>query len=184
MSGFTSSKFGRNQSVLSQIIYTLPSSVQYTDPVLPALLYISYLLACNFHIFPMLSHTVKWLDVEKLRAIINKTAKHANHIKRGRLAMCCLQSSTWFFFYRPALNRLSLPVVMVNSHCLCSQGWSKGVVFINGKNLGRYWSIGPQQTLYVPGPWLHRGDNQVEYFRQIHTCSFFVGVTSIQHSTF
>uniref|UniRef100_A0A7N6B212 Beta-galactosidase n=1 Tax=Anabas testudineus TaxID=64144 RepID=A0A7N6B212_ANATE len=40
-------------------------------------------------------------------------------------------------------------------------GWSKGVVFINGKNLGRYWSIGPQQTLYVPGPWLHRGDNQV-----------------------
>ena len=41
------------------------------------------------------------------------------------------------------------------------QGWVKGVVFINGKNLGRYWSIGPQQTLYVPGPWLHRGDNQV-----------------------
>uniref|UniRef100_A0A671VDY1 Beta-galactosidase n=1 Tax=Sparus aurata TaxID=8175 RepID=A0A671VDY1_SPAAU len=87
-------------------------------------------------------------------------------------------SSTWFFFYRPALNRLSLPVVMVNSHWLCSQGWSKGVVFINGKNLGRYWSIGPQQTLYVPGPWLHRGDNQVEYFRQIHTCSFFVDLTT------
>lgn len=50
---------------------------------------------------------------------------------------------------------------MVNIHWLFSQGWSKGVVFINGKNLGRYWSIGPQQTLYVPGPWLHRGDNQV-----------------------
>lgn len=77
-----------------------------------------------------------------------------------------------FFFYRSAFNRLSLPVVMVNSHWLCSQGWSKGVVFINGKNLGRYWSIGPQQTLYVPGPWLHRGDNQVEYFQQIYTCSF------------
>ncbi|XP_026234011.1 beta-galactosidase-1-like protein 2 [Anabas testudineus] len=45
-------------------------------------------------------------------------------------------------------------------------GWSKGVVFINGKNLGRYWSIGPQQTLYVPGPWLHRGDNQVIVFEE------------------
>ncbi|XP_073339077.1 beta-galactosidase-1-like protein 2 [Pagrus major] len=48
-------------------------------------------------------------------------------------------------------------------------GWSKGVVFINGKNLGRYWSIGPQQTLYVPGPWLHRGDNQVIVFEEQET---------------
>uniref|UniRef100_A0A3P8N6V3 Beta-galactosidase n=1 Tax=Astatotilapia calliptera TaxID=8154 RepID=A0A3P8N6V3_ASTCA len=49
-------------------------------------------------------------------------------------------------------------------------GWSKGVVFINGKNLGRYWSTGPQQTLYVPGPWLHRGDNQVLSLLQKHMC--------------
>ncbi|XP_028275000.1 beta-galactosidase-1-like protein 2 isoform X2 [Parambassis ranga] len=48
-------------------------------------------------------------------------------------------------------------------------GWSKGVVFINGKNLGRYWSIGPQQTLYVPGPWLHRGANQVIVFEEQET---------------
>lgn len=48
-------------------------------------------------------------------------------------------------------------------------GWGKGVVFINGKNLGRYWSIGPQQTLYVPGPWLRRGDNQVTVFEELET---------------
>ncbi|XP_038123835.1 beta-galactosidase-1-like protein 2 isoform X1 [Cyprinodon tularosa] len=47
--------------------------------------------------------------------------------------------------------------------------WTKGVVFINGRNLGRYWSIGPQQTLYVPGPWLHRGDNQVVVFEEQET---------------
>uniref|UniRef100_A0A669DFG5 Beta-galactosidase n=1 Tax=Oreochromis niloticus TaxID=8128 RepID=A0A669DFG5_ORENI len=40
-------------------------------------------------------------------------------------------------------------------------GWEKGVVFINGFNLGRYWSIGPQQTLYLPGPFLNSGINQV-----------------------
>ena len=50
---------------------------------------------------------------------------------------------------------------MMTRDCVCLQGWGKGVIFINGKNLGRYWSIGPQQTLYVPGPWLHKGDNQV-----------------------
>uniref|UniRef100_A0A4W5NP16 Si:dkey-224e22.2 n=1 Tax=Hucho hucho TaxID=62062 RepID=A0A4W5NP16_9TELE len=41
-------------------------------------------------------------------------------------------------------------------------GWSKGVVFINWQNLGRHRSIGPQQTLYLPGHWLKSGNNQVQ----------------------
>lgn len=45
--------------------------------------------------------------------------------------------------------------------CLEFQGWEKGVVFVNGQNLGRYWKIGPQETLYLPGPWLRRGGNEV-----------------------
>ncbi|KAM3868830.1 beta-galactosidase-1-like protein 2 [Diretmus argenteus] len=45
-------------------------------------------------------------------------------------------------------------------------GWSKGVVFINGLNLGRYWSIGPQQTLYLPGPFLNSGINQLIVFEE------------------
>ncbi|KAL4647273.1 beta-galactosidase-1-like protein 2 [Arapaima gigas] len=45
-------------------------------------------------------------------------------------------------------------------------GWSKGVVFVNGQNLGRYWSIGPPQTLYLPGPWLKTGTNQVLVFEE------------------
>ncbi|NWX31368.1 BGAL galactosidase, partial [Notiomystis cincta] len=37
-------------------------------------------------------------------------------------------------------------------------GWSKGLLWINGFNLGRYWSRrGPQQTLFVPGSVLHVG---------------------------
>ena len=39
--------------------------------------------------------------------------------------------------------------------------WTKGVVWVNGHNLGRFWSIGPQQTLYVPGCWLKEGANEV-----------------------
>nr|XP_023822481.1 beta-galactosidase-1-like protein 2 isoform X4 [Salvelinus alpinus] len=45
-------------------------------------------------------------------------------------------------------------------------GWSKGVVFINGQNLGRHWFMGPQQTLYLPAPWLNRGNNQVVVFEE------------------
>lgn len=33
-------------------------------------------------------------------------------------------------------------------------GWVKGVVWVNGYNLGRYWTIGPQQSLYIPGCYL------------------------------
>jgi beta-galactosidase len=39
--------------------------------------------------------------------------------------------------------------------------WGKGVVWINGHNLGRFWSVGPQQTLYCPGPWLKKGGNEL-----------------------
>ncbi|KAM6157580.1 beta-galactosidase-1-like protein 2 [Rhynchocyon petersi] len=46
------------------------------------------------------------------------------------------------------------------------EGWEKGVVFINGQNLGRYWNIGPQETLYLPGAWLNPGINQVIVFEE------------------
>jgi beta-galactosidase len=40
----------------------------------------------------------------------------------------------------------------------------KGEVWLNGKPLGRFWDIGPQYTLYVPGPWLRKGRNEVVVF--------------------
>lgn len=41
------------------------------------------------------------------------------------------------------------------------QEWGKGLVWVNGKSIGRFWEIGPQQTLYVPGVWLRKGDNEI-----------------------
>jgi beta-galactosidase len=42
--------------------------------------------------------------------------------------------------------------------------WGKGMVWVNGNNLGRFWRIGPQQTLYLPGCWLKKGDNEILVF--------------------
>ena len=39
--------------------------------------------------------------------------------------------------------------------------WGKGQVYVNGYAMGRIWSIGPQQTLYVPGCWLKKGRNEI-----------------------
>ena len=41
------------------------------------------------------------------------------------------------------------------------ESWGKGQVWVNGHALGRFWQIGPQQTLYVPGCWLKKGRNEV-----------------------
>ena len=41
------------------------------------------------------------------------------------------------------------------------RAFNKGIVWVNGKNLGRYWKIGPQQTLYLPGCWLKKGENEI-----------------------
>ena len=41
------------------------------------------------------------------------------------------------------------------------EAFGKGMVYINGHAIGRFWSIGPQQTLYVPGCWLKKGTNEV-----------------------
>lgn len=38
-------------------------------------------------------------------------------------------------------------------------GWTKGVLYVNGRNLGRYWNVGPQTRLYCPASWLRKGQN-------------------------
>jgi len=47
--------------------------------------------------------------------------------------------------------------------------WGKGIVFVNGHHLGRYWNVGPQQTLYLPGCWLKKGKNKITVFEQLNT---------------
>jgi beta-galactosidase len=48
-------------------------------------------------------------------------------------------------------------------------GYRKGVVWVNGHNLGRYWDIGPQKRLYCPASWLKAGSNEVIVFDFLKT---------------
>uniref|UniRef100_A0A8C1YX41 Si:dkey-224e22.2 n=1 Tax=Cyprinus carpio TaxID=7962 RepID=A0A8C1YX41_CYPCA len=71
----------------------------------------------------------------------------------------------------PAFFRGSLVVDQPTDTFLKLPNWSKGVVFVNGQNLGRHWSVGPQKALYLPGPWLRSGDNETIYSALINTNS-------------
>lgn len=66
----------------------------------------------------------------------------------------------------PAFYRGTFKVEEVGDTFLKLDGWNKGVVFINGFNLGRYWERKPQKTLYVPGPLLHEEENEIVIFEQ------------------
>lgn len=51
------------------------------------------------------------------------------------------------------------------------RGWGRGFVAVNGFNLGRFWEIGPQYTLYVPGGLLKAKNNEIVIFDVNHTGS-------------
>lgn len=61
----------------------------------------------------------------------------------------------------PAFHRGFFNLTATGDTHLDLRGWTKGLAWINGHHLGRFWRIGPQQTLYVPGCWLKRGRNEV-----------------------
>ena len=68
---------------------------------------------------------------------------------------------------RPTLYRGTFTLDRVGDTFLDMERWGKGIVFVNGHNLGRYWHVGPQQTLYLPGCWLREGENEVVVFEQL-----------------
>ena len=61
----------------------------------------------------------------------------------------------------PAYYRASFNLKETGDVFLDMQTWGKGMVWVNGKAIGRFWEIGPQQTLYMPGCWLKKGKNEI-----------------------
>ena len=57
----------------------------------------------------------------------------------------------------------------VHDTYLDMSNYTKGIVWVNGHNLGRYWYVGPQQHLYCPAPFLKKGDNTVIVFDLLQT---------------
>jgi len=54
--------------------------------------------------------------------------------------------------------------------------FGKGFVFLNGHNLGKYWNIGPTQTIYIPACWLKKRQNEIIVFDQLKNGHLSVSV--------
>jgi beta-galactosidase len=64
----------------------------------------------------------------------------------------------------PAFYRGYFDLKKVGDTYLDCRSWQKGMVWINGHNLGRFWDVGPIYSLYVPTPWLKEGKNEIIVF--------------------
>lgn len=64
----------------------------------------------------------------------------------------------------PVIRKGVFDLQTVGDTYLDMSNWGKGVIWVNGYNLGRYWEVGPQQTIYVPVEWLKKGQNEITVF--------------------
>ena len=62
---------------------------------------------------------------------------------------------------KPGYHRGFFTLKKVGDTFLNFETWGKGQVYVNGHAMGRIWSIGPQQTLSIPGCWLKKGKNEI-----------------------
>lgn len=65
---------------------------------------------------------------------------------------------------QPAFHRGTFTVNELGDTFLDMGKFCKGAIWINGKSIGKFWSIGPHQTMYVPAPWLKKGENEIIVF--------------------
>ena len=61
----------------------------------------------------------------------------------------------------PAWHKASFSLASTGDTYLDVSKLGKGMVWVNGNNLGRYWTIGPTQSMFLPGSWLKKGENEI-----------------------
>ncbi|MFD3418854.1 glycoside hydrolase family 35 protein [Streptomyces decoyicus] len=79
----------------------------------------------------------------------------------------------------PAFHHGTFEVTTPADTFLALPGWTKGCAWVNGFPLGRYWQRGPQRTLYVPGPSLRAGTNDLVLLELHATTSPLAQLTDV-----
>ncbi|MBC8120892.1 MAG: hypothetical protein H7Y22_03520 [Gemmatimonadaceae bacterium] len=74
----------------------------------------------------------------------------------------------------PGFYKFELQVETLGDTFLNFDGWGKGCIFVNGFNIGRFWDLGPQKSLYIPAPLLKIGKNEIVIFETEGKASEFI----------
>ncbi|MFJ2543534.1 beta-galactosidase family protein [Microbacterium sp. NPDC087589] len=88
----------------------------------------------------------------------------ADHIWKGRTETSSRP------FAGPVFRAGRFDSVAGRDHFLRLDGWTKGLAWVNGELLGRYWSFGPTETMFIPGPLIRESGNELVLF-ELHGAS-------------
>ncbi|MDN3587576.1 beta-galactosidase [Pedobacter aquatilis] len=108
--------------------------------------------------------------LENKKGITESVLFAGNELKNWKMFSLPFSDINRFLTEQTSNKSLSGPLIRTGAFSLNKTGdtyldmqnWGKGVVWVNGHNLGKYWSIGPQQTIYVPKEWLKVGENDIK----------------------
>ncbi|KAL8122854.1 beta-galactosidase 17 [Apium graveolens] len=97
-------------------------------------------------------------EIQKINPVFQNAQSDYKKISSHKKPIINLDS----FLEEPAFYVGSFDAGEVHDSFISFTGWGKGIAFVNGFNIGRFWpSMGPQCNLYVPAPILHHGKNVV-----------------------
>lgn len=65
---------------------------------------------------------------------------------------------------QPAFYKFTFETNEIGDTFLDFKDFGKGCAFVNGRNIGRFWEVGPQKRLYIPAPFLKEGKNEIILF--------------------
>jgi beta-galactosidase len=115
----------------------------------------------HWQIYPLPMTTLPRLYVKRrsLRPIGSASAPNTDPAQGSRSV-----KPTPFPEGGPIFSRGTFTLTQTGDTFLDIRFLGKGAIWVNGHPIGRFWKIGPQQTLFVPGPWLHKGHNEIVVF--------------------
>ncbi|KAM3747339.1 hypothetical protein ACB098_05G027500 [Castanea mollissima] len=97
-------------------------------------------------------------EVPKTNPVIQVAYSEFTDVPAHRGAKENVTKEPAFYVGRFSIDKVNL----VNDTFISFRGWGRGIAFVNGFNIGRYWPLkGPQCNLYVPAPVLRHGENVV-----------------------
>jgi hypothetical protein len=91
-------------------------------------------------------YRLKWMDAEEEKTTMTSSSLFTPTFFKGNFSIIGNPADTY----------------------IQSKGWTKGSVWVNGNNIGRYWRFGPQHSLYCPANFLNTGVNEVIFLELDH----------------
>ncbi|CAM6096522.1 unnamed protein product [Calypogeia fissa] len=111
---------------------------------------------------PVLGWTAYPIPLENIQDVASGLVRHQPNVQQSAALLELKRQPENWSTGGPSFYKGRLDVDKPADTFVSLKGWSKGVFFINGFNLGRYWPTkGPQCSLYVPAPLLVTGHNEL-----------------------